>query len=166
MSSFILGKVHIDAMLTAAIDTDGVSGLYVYHDGRGQKVNHDTVDYWGAELVAENVRSVRGQYGDITGSLEGAPGPTDNQFAVDAVKGIYRFERTESKDPVEILNAILCYEYQSDDHDMLDSSPAGAFCRYLKNSLIHRLPGADGVWEITERGRPLVSLYEMVRGRG
>lgn len=167
MSSFILGKVHIDALLTAALGAGARDDeLYWYTpEGGGRRVDHETVDAVGAMLVAENVRGVRSRYPDIPDDLDGAPGPHDLDFAVAAVKGEYRFERTQEFSTGELLAAITCYEYQSGDSDDFESSDAAAFCKYLRGHLCRKVPGYEGTWEITERGRPLVSLLDMARGR-
>lgn len=168
MSAYIVSKVHIDALLTAALGNGAHDdALYWYtEEGGGRRVTHDTVDDVGAMLVSENVASIRARYPDVPEDLTDAPGPIDNAFAVDAVKGQYRFERTREFSTGELLAAISCYEYQSCEHDGWEGSDAQTFCRYLRESLCRKVPGYEGTWEITERGNPPVSLFEMARGRG
>lgn len=168
MSAFLVGKVHIDALLTAALGNGARDdALYWWTPEKGgRRVDHETVDAVGAMLVAENVKSVTARYSDIPDDLDGAPGPIDNGFAVAAMKGEYRFERTREFSTGELLAAISCYEYQSCEHDGWDSSDAKAFCDYLRKHLCRKVPGYEDTWELTERGNPPRSLYEMARGRG
>lgn len=167
MSAFIVGKVHIDALLTAALGHGAHDdALYWFTKaGGGRRVTHDTVDEVGAMLVRTNVESVRSRYPDIPEDLEGAPGPIDNAYAVGAVNGTYRFERTQDFGTGEILAAITCYEYQSCEHDGWEGSDAEAFCKYLRGAMCHKVPGYEGTWELTERGNPPISLFEMAGGR-
>ena len=159
MSAFVLGKVHIDALLTAAVDAD----LYIYHDNQPTKVAFDNADEIGARLVAENVASVRGRYPDIPDSLDDMPGPIDNEYALAATRGEYHFARTQDFTPGQLLAAVTCYEYQSCEHDGWKGSFAEAFCDYLRGELCRKVPGYDGTWELTERGNPPISLFEMAR---
>ena len=168
MSAFVLGKVHIDALLTAALGSGARDDqLYWYtKEGGGRRVDHETVDRVGAMLVRTNVESVRARYPDVGDDLADCPGPNDNAFAVEAVKGEYRFERTREFSTGELLAAISCYEYQSCEHDGWEGSDAEAFCDYLRKHLCRKVPGYEGTWEIDERGNPPRSLFEMARGRG
>lgn len=165
MSAFLLGKVHIDALLTAALGPGSRDdALYWYtKEGGGRRVDHDAVDSVGAMLVTENVRSLRARYPDIPDDLDGAPGPIDNAFAVEAVNGKYHFARTQDFEVGEILAAITCYEYQTCEHDEWEGSDAEAFCKYLREAMCRKVPGYEGAWEIEDRGNPLISLFEMSR---
>lgn len=168
MSAFLLGKVHIDALLTAALGNgahDDALYWYTKSDG-GRRVTYETVDQLGAMLVAENVKSVRARYPNVGEDLDGAPGPIDNAFAVEAVNGEYHFARTQEFSTGVLLAAITCYEYQSCEHDGWEGSDAEAFCDYLRKHLCRLVPGYESAWEIEERGNPPISLYEMARGRG
>lgn len=158
MSAFVVGKVHIDAMITAALDVDD-RGLYWYTPaGGGRKVDSDNADELGAMLVRTNVESVRARYpGD---GYDDMPGPVENGFAIAAaVSGTYNFERTQSHEPGEIMAAVSCYEYQSCEHDGWEGSEAQAFCRYLREALCRQVPGYEGTWELTERGNPWVKVF-------
>lgn len=167
MSAFLLGKVHIDAMLTAALGHGARDNeLYWWTEAGGaRRVTHETVDEVGAMLVRENVASIRGRYPDIPEDLSDAPGPLDNAFAVEAVKGEYHFARTQDFSTGQMLAAISCYEYQTCEHDEWDGSEAQAFCKYLRESLCRKVPGYEGTWELEERGNPPISLFEMAKGR-
>jgi hypothetical protein len=85
----------------------------------------------------------------------------ENQLSVNyryrenGIENIYFFEEsltTETIDPVVILKAIACYEYQSCEHPGWTTSEAHAFCEALRRRMIHHLPGyEEAPWEITCR---------------
>jgi hypothetical protein len=161
VSAFVLGKVHIDAMLTAALDA-GRGGLYWYTEsGGGKHVTVENVDELGSMLVRENVASVIHRYDDT--ALHELPGMRQEILAT-ARTSIYRFERTQGFGTGQMMAAITCYEYQSCEHDGWKTSDAAAFCRYLREELCTRVPGYSGTWEIDDRGTPAVSLFELSRG--
>lgn len=164
MSAFVLGKVHIDAMLTAALSVD--RGLYWYtKDDGGRRVSYETIDQIGAMLVKTNVDSVRARY--PADGFDDMPGPTDNGFAVAAaVNDEYHFARTQDFSTGQMLAAISCYEYQSCEHDGWEGSDAEAFCKYLRAAMCRMVPGYEGTWELDDRGNPPISMYEIARGRG
>jgi hypothetical protein len=57
--------------------------------------------------------------------------------------------RHHSIDPVMVLKAVACYEYQSCETPGWEKSEAHAFCQSLKERCIRRLPGFDDApWEI------------------
>ena len=53
-------------------------------------------------------------------------------------------------EPVELLSALACYEYQACETEDWESTEAAAFCRALRKELISRLSGySEAPWEIT-----------------
>lgn len=163
MSAFIVGKVHIDALLTAALGNGSHDdALYMYFEGVSERVTYENVDRIGAALVKTNVESVRFRYpGD---GYDDMPGPIDNGFAIAAaVNDEYTFQRTQDFSTGELLAAITCYEYQSCEHDGWETSYAREFCDRLRKHLCRQVPDYEETWEITERGNPPISMFEMAR---
>ncbi|HUZ55086.1 MAG TPA: hypothetical protein VMU94_21490 [Streptosporangiaceae bacterium] len=77
-----------------------------------------------AVLLAENRRSVNHRYAD------------------DEYQAPYVFtEITGHLDPIAILKAISCYEYQSCEHPGWEASEARSFCEALRRRIIRWLPG-------------------------
>lgn len=150
MSAFVVGKPHIDAMLTAGLRTAPHSdvGLAWYHNGITQRLDYTNADEVGAMLIAENMKSVGARYPGDT--VETMPGPIDKSSLVD-----YRFDELPGRawiNPVTMLSALSCYEYQSCEHPEWPESEAHAFCDALRGRMIRLLPGyEDAPWEITDR---------------
>jgi hypothetical protein len=156
MSAFMVGKTHIDAMVTAAADIvhgHHDSGLrwwkterYTGEWGEVGYSDRDQQSATGMMLWAENLASIHARYPD---TLEGGmyPGPAD--FTADDVLA-YRFTRVSGRiDPVAILKAIACYEYQSCEHEGWLASEARQFCIALQHKMICALPGyVTAPWEI------------------
>jgi len=167
MSAFIVSKTHIDALLTAGLhwkeygplswqvpgvpqDTDFQRGqpwgLTALENARRRhrELNTDTVHAVGQLLVAQNYASVNYRYDE------------------DELEPVYTFEAVLGvPNPVVVLKAINCYEYQARETPDYDNSEAAAFCQALRGAAIHHLPGYDQApWEITERN---IFLNQLVR---
>jgi hypothetical protein len=155
MSAFEVSETHIDVLVSYALQRQGGDSLYWYFDLQEDKlpgealssgddymtrlrasrreVNRDNAGYWGALLVAENKRSVNFRYDD------------------DEIEEPYQFtEYAGHFEPVAILAALNCYEYQSCEHPEWKVSEARAFCEALKARAIRALPGYGKVREITD----------------
>ena len=135
MSAYLVSKAHIDALVTAARNL-GDFGWY-YDDG--------SADSWrfareldpseiGQMLWTENNTSVNDRYSE------------------DEIPPAYEFKRTRTLDPVVILKAIRCLNYQSCEHDGWKESEAHAFLEALTISMIHNLDGYDEApgWDLSE----------------
>jgi len=157
MSAFIVSKKHIDYMVSAGLKypelgplrwfqpksaenvepNNGVQpkldnilrNMYVY------ELTEDTADEVGRMLWLQNHVSVSYRYDKPMEVTIGEP---------------YRFERQPEIDPVVVLKAIDCYEYQSCEDPGWETSQAKAFCNELRGVAICNLPGYDAApWEIT-----------------
>lgn len=83
-------------------------------------------------LWDENYRSVNHRYGESEITPE------------------YRWQPVR-RDPVSVLKAIACYEYQSCEHEGWRSSEARQFCDELRHRMIQFLPGYDEAeWSIQD----------------
>lgn len=141
MSAFIVGKVHIDALVQAGLTFSRHDRMRWYLPASGtqrcyHELDHTTVDAVGRMLWAENVTSWRYRYPDGPLVAEG----TDYTFPVTRAKRL---------SAVETLKAVSCYEYQSCEHPGWETSEAKAFCDALRMRAIHGLPGyEDAAWEV------------------
>lgn len=156
MSAFVVGQVHIDALVQLTLE--GPAGLAVgagswdrpfrfWLDGVGREVESNGADALGQMLVDECVLSVSYRYpNDKPGNL---PGPVGKWAYYTQPYTYTRHRRRPSV--VEGLKALDCYAYQSCEHPGWEASAAWAFCDALRHRLIGALPGysdADG-WEWT-----------------
>jgi hypothetical protein len=124
MSARIVSKAHIDALVTAALEL-------------GTKDDQQANDL-GKMLWAENAASIHYRYPDTAENDANYPGPVGfSKAQVDA----YHFERTRHLDPVTVMRAIACYEYQTCEHPGWPASEAHSFCVNLRDDLIGKLPG-------------------------
>lgn len=120
MSAFIVNKVHVDYLISAAIQWGLVHGR--------------EADAVGAEVWAENVRSVSACYPDCEGDDLPGPCPTPDPA---------RYEFASPKlavEPFQVLQAIACFSYQSCEHREWEASGAREFLRALEAAAVERLP--------------------------
>lgn len=108
MSAFIVDKEHIDVLVNAMAQygvTDGVTGQRSYRD-------------LGQLLWSENVRSV------------------DHRYASANVRRRYTLRTTEgSLNPLAVLKAIDCYEYQSCEHPNWPHSETYSWIAMLRDAI-------------------------------
>lgn len=146
MSAFEVDSTHIDVLISAALVRHYGDTLYWYHgeipetlpgealpshadylealNKTRREVNRSNAGMWGALLVAENRRSV------------------NHRYAEDEIEEPYEFtEYAGTFNPVAILAAISCYEYQACEHPEWKTSEAKSFCDALRMQTIHDLPG-------------------------
>lgn len=146
MSAFEVSKTHIDALVSAALFIgDGGRGLTWYWDYgpdgtplRSGEINCENAREVGAMLWAENAASVAWLY---HGS-EKAATPLGEIYEPSWLPLPYS--------AVAVLKAIDCYEWQSCEHPGWHGSEAEAFCRYLRDRYISKLPGYDeAAWAVS-----------------
>lgn len=149
MSAFMVGKTHIDAMLTAGLffaqprgnlrwwfpKLDPKKG-YINQERNRRELTHETAGRVGAMLLAENRRSVNYRYEE------------------DEIEEPYLFtELRGTPDAIITLKAVACYEYQSCEHAEWEESEAYQFCESLRRVAINKLPGYEKApWEISDPG--------------
>jgi len=156
MSAFEVSTVHIDALVSAALQGTRFGSLTWYHGEiphtepgemltghddylaalarTRREVTRDNAEEWGATLLAENRRSVNHRYDE------------------DEWEAPYTFTEIRGRiSPMAVLKAIDCYEYQSCEHPGWKASEAWSFCQVLRSRMIGALPGySDAAWEITD----------------
>lgn len=147
MSAYVLDKSHIDVMVTAGIDSmprlQGSPLRWWWWCGgvgddamrRSESLRLESADRVGQMLWNENHVSVNHRYSEETKC------PT------------YTYSPKRGFEPVAVLKAIDCYEYQSCEHGGWDTSEARAFCDALRRRMIQLLPGYnDAAWSIDDDG--------------
>ena len=169
MSAFEVDPTHIDVLISAALVGDHYGPLSWYHGeipetlpGEAlpshedylerlrttkREVTRDNAGMWGALLVAENRRSVNHRYDE------------------DELEEPYEFTQYAGTfNPVAILKALDCYEYQSCEHPEWKASEAKSFCNALRSHMWHTLPGyKDAKWEVTDASQVTVGNAMRVR---
>lgn len=131
MSAFVVSEKHIDYLVSAA-----------YLWTRTQGINGYERDNAARMLEAENRRSVAYRYPSAAES---------NPVAIaDALNARPPVRLTLNVNPVQVLKAIACLEYQSCEHPEWETSTARAWLESLRNQAIANLPGYEtAAWEIT-----------------
>ena len=75
-----------------------------------------------------------------------------HRYAEDAdeAAGLYVYRRSgHPADPVAVLKALDCYEYQACEDGGWEASEALAFCEALRHRAVGRLPGYEAApWEV------------------
>jgi len=150
MSAFIVNKTHLDYLVTAGLrfSRHGALSWFAPAEDPPEAPTHqreltdETADHVGAMLAAENRRSVDHRYDE--NELEDFY--TFTRYPGSGERGSAGRPRLE---PVQILKALACYEYQSCEHPEWEQSEAHDFCRVLRHAAIWALPGIeDAAWEI------------------
>lgn len=159
MSAFIVGKPHLDYLIAAGLQygkeykvrwmapTTEIPanvhqrgapwgpGAEDYYRNRERKLSVETAAYVGMMLTAENRKSVDHRYNEKE---------LEDLYECDAAA----LEKIKI-DPVQVLKAISCLEYQSNEHPEWETSEAKIFCDALRGAAIHELPGYDKAqWEV------------------
>jgi hypothetical protein len=150
MSAFIVGEEHIRYLVNAGLSRvirKGY-GLNWYLDGVRVGTldgGDNSDDLTGQMLWDENFKSVNHRYNNG----DDLPGPLGLGRTAPKYKHRLDFDR-KSIDPVQVLKAIKCYEYQSCEHEGWEKSSANAFCEALRFAAIAALLGYDDAqWEVT-----------------
>ena len=164
MSAFEVSELHIHALLTA--------GLHNHRTGYGQSVSplrwfapstetegdHERGEPWGPAMI-EHYKQRQRELTPETAGQVGAMLMAENRRSVNhrydetQEEAPYVFEKLPGRpDPIIVLKAISCYEYQSCEHPEWEESEAHAFCEALRHRMIAALPGYDDAdaWEITD----------------
>jgi len=136
MSAFILPDSHIRFIINAAMHLDlhdrvkwYTHGTATYPPHRLGELHDGTAERVGAMLIAENYESFNARYQEKGGD----PHPYVHRFA----------QLPFAFDPVQLLRALDCYEYQTCEHDGWYESEARAFCEAVRLKAISVLPGYE-----------------------
>lgn len=128
MSAFIVDYNHINYLMNAALSRRiAWHGFYF----KGLKVDKNRAQEIGQMLWDENRRSVDYRYQENNGDEEYEYKPIFHHVF----------------DPVQVLKAIKCLDYQSCEHEEWESSGAKEFLDTLMHFAISALPGyEDAQW--------------------
>lgn len=160
MSAYEVGTVHIDALLTAGLAWAKYGPLrWQWRDPSEHPdyaLSHQAGEPWGptAHKVLDEC------YHELTRDNAGSVGAmlmAENRRSVD-----FRYDESEIEapylfstlpgvaDPVVVLKALACYEYQSCETPDWSRSEAHAFCDALRHAAIRNLGGYDDApgWEV------------------
>jgi len=97
----------------------------------------------GQILWDENRKSIEHRYPDTVEDFSNAPGPIGESYEYEYRPLFGLRPHGNDLDPVQVLKAIKCYEYQSCEHDGWANSAAWHFCQALQSHAISVLPGYD-----------------------
>lgn len=148
MSAYVVDRDHVRYLVTAATSRrlhPGHSGLCLRwrHNGTWEELHYSTPKREaevGQMLWDECIASVLHRYSDCDRSE--MPGPIGEDFAYSTHKPWHA-----SIDPVQVLKACDCYEYQSCEHPGWPESSASAFIESLRTAAWQALPGyEDANW--------------------
>lgn len=135
MSAFVLSNAHLLALLNFAASYDQAPRLPAFYLAGGRTLaTTSAADLQTAAeiLLAQNVASVNYRY------RESAPAP--------AIVFNYSSRPT---DPVQILKACACYDYQAGETPDYSQTDAAAIVDRIRRAAIAALPGYDAAdWEI------------------
>jgi hypothetical protein len=160
MSAFIVGKRHVDFLITAGLEFRHGTPLRWEIPGPPVEGTHQRGEPWGPEAVVVHKRRVRELTPDTADGV-GMMLPCQNhrsvEFRYDGRHGIqaepdvmYEFTLYRDQiDPVQVLKAINCLEYQSCETPDWEGCEAWRFCDALRHRAISCLSGYDKAqWEI------------------
>ncbi len=166
MSAYIVDKNHVLYLLGAA-DSRSCRGNYGpltwYHNDEHHKLPSDdeALAEVGNMLWMENVKSVSARYpNESSGTL---PGPKGGGFVI-TPNDVNRI-LWDRFDPVQVIKACDCFNYQSCEHEGWKTSEAFAFIESLRHSAWGHLPGYESAeWGAPEpMKRNVVSLASLMK---
>ena len=143
MSAYVVNREHISYMVCAAMSRRlGRYGFRWFTPGGGscelKGGDYAAAVATGSMLWQENVKSVSARY---PGSADGLPGPIGEEVYEMDLANFPAFH--PPIDPVQVLKAVSCYEYQACEHDGWETSEAHSFCNVLRHHAIAALVGYD-----------------------
>ena len=146
MSAYIVDRAHIDYLICAALymRTRIHNDRHTWHhNGQHHELIPANVNDVGQMLWDENFKSVKYRYEETPlDDLAGYGGESKYEFG-----GRGAFEKY---DPVQVIKACNCLEYQSCEHPEWEASEAHAFINALIALAICEIPG----YEAAEWGAP------------
>lgn len=155
MSSFEVETAHIDALVNAALAAG--RDYYWYHDGPGSPYSErgealpgfsSSAERYAAYLayLRENKRTVTRASAGMWGAVlvDANKRSVNHRYEEDEIEDPYTFTYHPGPfEPVAILRALSCYEYQCSDDPGWRASEAREFCEALRTWTITQLAGWD-----------------------
>lgn len=144
MSAYIVSRDHIQYLVSAAMSNQ-IRGRHShsfrwFHGGESHELvctDFAKAAEVGQMLWDECVASVKARYPNE--STDTLPGPISEDYQYDTHKRHF----AETFEPVQVIKAIHCYEYQSCEHGGWESSEACSFVRTLASLATTQLDGYD-----------------------
>lgn len=139
MSAFVVHPEHINVLIWAGLQDPRLGALRWQTARLAEELQPENASEVGQMLLDANVAAVDSIY----------------ERTSHASTYQYRPPRQRGWTGVELLNALHCYRYQSDEHPDWEGSQAQAFVDALESRIVHRLPGyTSGPWAITPHSIP------------
>jgi hypothetical protein len=174
MSAFVVEKAHIDYLIAAGLcfgrphrlkwsdpttpapRWDGGSDTaFEAHSAavqaRVRELAPQTADRVGRMLWEQNHRSVSGRYSELQ-TMPGYEFGADTEYAqvLGRFPDGWRWCRV-MLEPVSVLKALSCYEYQASETLDWEQTEARAFCDALRSAAIAALPGYEAApWNVRD----------------
>lgn len=160
MSAFIVGKLHIDYLITAGLSWRSYGPLAWEAQGPEVEGTHERGSAWGPEAVAVHKarrRELTPDTADGVGMMLLCQNHRSVEFRYDGRHGIeaepeamHEFTPYSGQiDPVQVLKALDCYEYQASETPDWMGCEAWRFCDALRSRAIGRLKGyGEAQWEV------------------
>lgn len=151
MSAFLVDPEHIHVMIWAGMERrygGRYSPLSWYWGNPGERgiLDHQSADAVGQMLLDANAASVNTRYEE------------DNAY-------VYQYQRPQYRtwQPVELLKAIDCYEYQACEVRDWPASQAYAFCQSLRKAVIRGIADYSeaNTWSIMTSSMPLAEVKRL-----
>jgi hypothetical protein len=165
MSAYIVSRKHIEYLVMAAMSQRITRGHLLWWFNNDQHNELRSGDYdkavkVGQMLWDENIKSVLCRYPEDT--KETAPGPCGENYVFALSDNAPWLEF----DPVQVLKACDCYEYQSCEHDEWKSSEAFDFINRLRQHAWSSIKGyEDAAWGPPKTRREIEEEYKQKHGK-
>ncbi len=154
MSAYMVDRHHIRYLIEAAKSKRICPyGFSWRHNGQAHAMPHGTEGEvkLANMLWSENMRSINYRYPNDT--IATMPGPIGESYVFDVTD--YPLLVWNTFDPLQVVKACDCYEYQSCEHPEWETSEAKAFVDHLR----HCAPMAMAAYDKAEWGAPAPRLW-------
>ena len=165
MSAWMVSSTHIDVLLTAGLAWHPLESRrpmrWLSRSLTPEEVeaSHEAGEPWGPGAVAifgELRRELTEESAGWVGAMLLARNraSVDHRYAESELEQPYEYRRLGGHvDPVVVLKAVDCFEYQASEDPLWADSEAKRFCSVLRGVAIAKLPGyADGPgWGVDDR---------------
>lgn len=164
MSAFVVGTPHIDYLLSAGMSRQ-INRLQGHNlTWFAEEPTNDPDHEWVLENKRELTPATAGRVGAML--LAENQASVNHRYREDDLEEPYLWREVRGPfDPVAVLKAVNCYEYQACEHEGWRSSEARQFIDSLRSYAIDALPGYDAAeWEVLEvQYEEGISLLDLIR---
>ena len=161
MSAYVVSDIHLHALLSAGLSHGPRRGVLRWHAPESEEPAGEE-DYtpgepWGTtavETATRRARELTRETADSVGLMLLAQNyaSVNHRYAEAEDEPLYRFQSLVGyPQPVIVLKALDCYEYQACETPDWAQTEAHDFCRALRKRMIAQLPGyEDAPWGIED----------------